>query len=97
MASLRISRDFTDNCTHCRIPLWRPATSGSAGVNIPNGGKDGPLRSESELRLEEQCRPPSYNGEDTHGVSDGTLLAAELGEFESPVDGSEERKNDSTV
>jgi hypothetical protein len=48
--------------------------------------------------MSQECsRPSEKHGDDTDSKSSPSLLTTDLGEFETPVDSSEERENDGTV
>jgi hypothetical protein len=48
--------------------------------------------------MSQECsRPSEKYGHDTDSKTSPSLLTTDLGEFETPMDSSEERENDGTV
>lgn len=66
-------------------------------VNEPHGGESRPLRRQCHSMWQEGRRPCEKHRQSTDGESFPPELSAEFGELHTPVDGTQERENDSTI
>lgn len=75
------------------VPRRRVATARRSCVRVVQEGEGQELADQCVLHREQQRRPGHRRGHHTSGVALVANLAAKLGPFKTPVDGSEERKD----